>query len=460
MKKLSRREFIRLSGTVALGAMAAACAPAGPAAPAAEQPKAEAQPAAAEEAQKMVFWPEWGGKDADALKVQVDKFSEETGIQVDFLPVRDHARMIASMGAGNPPDLLMTWDANAVGSWGFAGALRDLGPYIEASQFDLDALHPLGVQSGNLMGLKQIGLPLSNYLTSVLYWNKDAFEAAGLDPETPPETWEQLRAFHDKITVVENGEIRRWGYMIMQGQDGHPLTMAYAWGGKMYSDDMREVTPDNEGKIESLRWMRKFYEDYGVDEVRRWQGSITTSADSPTNPLYTGDAAMQLTGEWMPSFIERLEGITVNYGAAYMPYPEAKPEVKGTMTANSNPMIIPSAAKNPDAAWQFIMFISQPENSAEMCHIVGNASPVKKGVELQAAKTENPVYKWLLEDVWTHANVKPMTINSPVGALYMDVLSRETTLVLEEGKDPVEAMRQVKEEVQPELDAALKELGL
>ncbi len=466
MSRLNRRQFLQLSGTVALGALAAACAPSAPAAPAApaagEQPAEAPQPAAA--AQKMVFWPEWGGKDADALKVQVDKFTEQTGIAVDFLPVRDHTRMVASMGAGEPPDLLMTWDAAAVGSWGFAGALLDLKPYIDASQFDLNALVPIGVASGNLMGIKQIGLPLTNYLTSVLYYNRDALARGGFDPDTPPETWEQVRAYHDKITVVEGNEIKKWGYMILTGQDGHPLTMAYAFGGTIYSDDYKTVTPDSPENLEALTWMQKFYLDYGVDQIRTWTSSMNMAADSPINPLYSGDGGMQLSGEWMPSFFDTLmksdPNLKINVGAAYLPYPEARPQVKGTMTANSNPMVIPSKAKNPDAAWKFIEFITIPENSAEMCQIVGNASPSKKGVELQAAATENAMYKWLLEEVWVKANVKPMTINSPVGKLYMDVFARERDLVMQEGKDPAEAMRTVKEEVQPELDAALEELGL
>jgi multiple sugar transport system substrate-binding protein len=354
----------------------------------------------------------------------------------------------------------MTWDAAAVGTWGFNEAIVDLNPLIEASGFDLDSLHPLGVASGDLMGLKQIGLPLTNYLNTVLYWNKDAFEEAGLDPETPPATWEDLREMHDDITVVENGQVVKWGYQVMQGQDGHPSVMAYGFGGQIYSDDRRTVTPDNPAKIESLRWLRSFYEDYGLDEVLRWQDSQTMGADSPTNPLYTGQSGMILTGEWMPAYIVRLEGIEVNYGAAYMPYPGSKPDIEGTMAANSNPLVIPSEAENPDAAWEFIMFISEPENSAEMCYTVGNASPVKEGVQLQAQQADDATYKWLLEEVWTNATIRPLTINNPVGALYMDVLGRETTLVLEDGKDPEEAMQTVKDEVQPELDAALEELGI
>jgi ABC-type glycerol-3-phosphate transport system substrate-binding protein len=367
--------------------------------------------------------------------------------------------MIASMGAGSPPDLLMTWDAGAVGTWGFNEAIIDLKPYIEANGFDMEALHPLGVASGDLMGIKQIGLPLTNYLNTALYFNKDVFTAAGLDPEKAPETWEEARDYADKMTVVENGQIMKWGFPVYTYQMEHPTVVAYMFGGQLYTPDLKQVTPDDEGMIQGLEWIRSFYEDYGAEEVARWTDSASADASSASNPLYTGDAGMVIDGEWVPSYIDTLEGITTNIGAAYMPYPTANPELKGTMAANSNPMIIPTDAKNPDAGFKFIEFISRPENSAEMCVIVGNASPVKEGAKLQAAQTENALYKWLLEDVWANAKVMPLTINTPIGSLYSDALAREIELVFALEKDPVEAMQAVKDEVQPELDSALAELG-
>ncbi len=248
--RLTRRSFIRGAALSAVGLAAAACAPAAapaPAAPteapAAEAPAAEApaeEPAAApteapaaeapaEAAKTMVFWPEWGGKDADALKVQVDKWAEQTGTTVEYLPIRDHARMIASMSAGNPPDLLMTWDANAVGSWGFEGVLKDIQPYIDQAGMDLAMYFPIGVASGNLMGTKQIGLPLTNYITTVLYWNQKVFEDAGLDPSKAPETWEELQEVADKLTIVENGQIKKMGFAPLFGQVDHPTVYAYAY---------------------------------------------------------------------------------------------------------------------------------------------------------------------------------------------------------------------------------------
>ncbi len=45
----------------------------------------------------------------------------------------------------------------------------------------------------------QWGVPVA-FSTKALYWNKDLFEAAGLDPETPPKTWEEKIAFAKQIT--------------------------------------------------------------------------------------------------------------------------------------------------------------------------------------------------------------------------------------------------------------------
>ncbi|SFR54565.1 multiple sugar transport system substrate-binding protein [Yoonia tamlensis] len=54
----------------------------------------------------------------------------------------------------------------------------------------------------------QWGVPIA-FSTKALYWNKDIFEAAGLDPETPPTTWEEEIAFARQIT--ENTDFAGYG---------------------------------------------------------------------------------------------------------------------------------------------------------------------------------------------------------------------------------------------------------
>ncbi len=54
----------------------------------------------------------------------------------------------------------------------------------------------------------QWGVPVA-FSTKAFYWNKDLFEAAGLDPETPPKTWEEKIAFAKQIT--ENTDAAGYG---------------------------------------------------------------------------------------------------------------------------------------------------------------------------------------------------------------------------------------------------------
>ena len=63
-------------------------------------------------------------------------------------------------------------------------------------------------------GGKTWGVPFQRS-TIVLYWNKDAFRQAGLDPEIPPATWAQEQAFAEKLTIRDNsGTTTQWGMQI------------------------------------------------------------------------------------------------------------------------------------------------------------------------------------------------------------------------------------------------------
>ena len=60
----------------------------------------------------------------------------------------------------------------------------------------LDSFYPTLMENGRTAG-KTWGIPFQRS-TIVMYYNKDAFKAAGLDPEKPPETWDQLVAAGQK----------------------------------------------------------------------------------------------------------------------------------------------------------------------------------------------------------------------------------------------------------------------
>ena len=76
--------------------------------------------------------------------------------------------------------------------------MRDLSDFWEKTGVDKDDFMEESITALQYDG-KQIMLPFHWYST-YLYWNKDLFEAAGLDPETPPTTWDEVYTMAEQIT--------------------------------------------------------------------------------------------------------------------------------------------------------------------------------------------------------------------------------------------------------------------
>ena len=63
-------------------------------------------------------------------------------------------------------------------------------------------------------GGKTWGIPFQRS-TMVLYWNKELFKEAGLDPNKPPATWAEMLAFAQKLTKRDaSGNVTQWGVQI------------------------------------------------------------------------------------------------------------------------------------------------------------------------------------------------------------------------------------------------------
>ena len=112
----------------------------------------------------------------------------------------DGSRIQADLAAGQPVDLVQTVFSDldfAVTNYG-AKALEDIIPADEmAAHFD--GMSPNGLKLGVLNG-KTYGLAYT-FSTPVLFYNADLFKAAGLDPNSPPKTWEAVK--QAAITIKE-----------------------------------------------------------------------------------------------------------------------------------------------------------------------------------------------------------------------------------------------------------------
>jgi sn-glycerol 3-phosphate transport system substrate-binding protein len=134
---------------------------------------------------------------------------------------------IAAFRAGEQPNIVQVFE---VGTGTMMAAQGAIVPVYElmantGAEFDPSAFLPAVVgyytdPEGNMLSMP------FNSSTPILYYNKDVFEAAGLDPEQPPRTWAEVEAFSRQIIVVGCGPLRLHHRLGQLGAAGKLLGLA------------------------------------------------------------------------------------------------------------------------------------------------------------------------------------------------------------------------------------------
>lgn len=132
-------------------------------------------------------------------------------------------KALAALQSGEPAQLsvMFSIDVHELRNLDAIDAFDDLISTDEERQW-LDGFYPALMENGKADG-KTWGVPFQRS-TIVMYYNKDAFREAGLDPEAPPTTWEEFAEVGQKLVKKDgSGNVERWGAMIPS--TGYPYWM-------------------------------------------------------------------------------------------------------------------------------------------------------------------------------------------------------------------------------------------
>jgi sn-glycerol 3-phosphate transport system substrate-binding protein len=123
-------------------------------------------------------------------------------------------KAITSVKGGDPPQLSVILSTDM-----FSLIDEDaIIPFDEIVRSDADkawlqSFYP-ALMANSQTGGKTWGVPFQRS-TIVMFWNKDAYRAAGLDPEHPPKTWDELVEMGQKLTLRDAaGNVTQWGLQI------------------------------------------------------------------------------------------------------------------------------------------------------------------------------------------------------------------------------------------------------
>ena len=188
----------------------------------------------------------------------------------------------------------------------------------------------------------------------VLFYNNALFREAGLDPARPPRTWKELEAYSRKLTKRNpDGSFARVGFVPVWG---NTYMYLYGWqkGGEFVSPDGRTVTCDDPRIVEALEWVSAYTNRYGLRDLLDLQAGFGAKENYS---FFTGKVAMVGQEGFIVSLAKQYAP-DLDYSVAPLPWPEDG--VHATWSGGFA-LVLPSGARNPDGAWDFMKFMTAPE---------------------------------------------------------------------------------------------------
>jgi len=257
------------------------------------------------------FWNYWDGANAKAISSLIDKFNAtHPGIQVKNItfPWGDLYTKMQAAAAGSGQNLpqVAAGDIAWTAALHRAGKLVDLGPYAKAAKLNLKDFYPEILKYSLYKGRLE-ALPVSTN-NLALFYNKDLFQRAGLNPNRPPTTWDQLRADAIKIAALGGGI---QGFEIYT-QPGEGLTwqlQPYIWqaGGGFLNKTYTQPAFNNAAGRKALGFLVDLIQKDHVTQAGQW------------GAFDKGQAGMRIDGSWMVSVYKSQAPFT--FGTAMIPIP-------------------------------------------------------------------------------------------------------------------------------------------
>ena len=329
---------------------------------------------------ELTMWQQWGnGHEKEVLDSIIKDFEKENpNIKINEIAFKaeDNPKILTSIAGGNPPDILDLQTTAVIGEWAAKGALTPLNEYIDRDKVDKNKFIPA---SWNSVTYKDqiYAMPFVAFNEGLL-WNKKMFREAGLDPEKPPKTFDEMIEFNKRLTKVDaDGKITQMGFIPNWPVSHLYSSLGWQTGAGFFNAAENKTTVNEPAIVQALQWERKFYNGYNPQKVQNFvssSGEYLTAQDL----FESGKLAICIDGSWVIRFIqENIPELAPDIGAAYIPTPANHPERYGTSFIDVNPQIIPKGAKHPDEAWKFIKWeTTDPDLASKFADLVANVPQI------------------------------------------------------------------------------------
>jgi sn-glycerol 3-phosphate transport system substrate-binding protein len=355
---------------------------------------------------EITMWESMTGANEETLQGLADTFnSSQDKVHVSLVNTISYNetinKYIAGLSTGDLPDLAQIGDGDTQTMIDTQSVLPAQS-CVKAAKFDLSG-HLERVIDYYTVEKVLWSMPF-NVSGPVLYFDQNAFTAAGLDPNTPPTTLDEVMDASQKI-VDEGVATAGYGLKLEPGV----LEQWMSKAGKPYVDNdngrsgrANKTLFNNKTGLEIFTWMKEMV-DKGLATTNGDEGA--TSYD---NLLGIGNGTHAMTTETSASlgvitdYLSSGQYPNVKLGVAPMPGPKGKGGVN--IDGASLWVVNKSAPEKQAAAWEFAKFLNSEEAQATWAAATGYLPIIEAAAEspqVQAVWAEIPGYKVAYDQLLT-----------------------------------------------------------
>lgn len=342
-------------------------------------------------------------------------------------------KLNTGFASGTAPDVI-NFTMASMGTRIPLGQYRPLDEFTDDWQTKDDYMEnvlQMGSKDGKLYGIGVYTDP------RILLWNKEMFEAAGLDPDTPPTTWNELKEMQEKLTVRnDKGTVVQAGYAIPTTGSGlqHMLSVFIEQNGvkNLVNEDDNTILLNSPEAVEAAQFILDLAEIGTIP----WD---CTSIDQ--DPFMAGQSAITITT--VSNYKTLMESnMKDKIGIA-----EPISNKKQATFCGAHFMFMSGDTKNKEAAWKFIDYATNAENTWQRYLDLG-FTPVHKSLKDKFMEvdpdTGNAIYFSI--------NAGTGSPKVPYANSVYNITNEAMEKILYKVSSPVDALNEAAVKLQKEID--------
>lgn len=395
------------------------------------------------------YWNAVGGDAGDALQELVDKFNEsQDDIEINSLYQGSYDEALNKLkqveGTKEAPSIVQLFGTGNREMIDTANIVP-VQEFMDDEDYDISKFEDATIDYYTFDD-KIYSMPFSTS-NAIMYYNKDAFEEVGLDPEDPPSTYSEMEEASKKLMVKNGSDIERYGF-------GFPI---YGWLFEELMANQGELVVNNDNGRSGERATAAAFDSEGGLNIMNWlkdmhdkdlNANYGRDTDNFGSAFKNGEIAMTMQSS--AHIAEYIADSDFEVGTAFLPNPDGVEPQGAQIGGNSHWIMANQSEEAQKAAWEFLKFLSSAENQA-FWSVKTGYFPIRSdaGDEqiLKDAYKETPQLKTPVE-LLESTNPVPETGGAAIGVIpeMRQIIEDQIERLYDGSSDPQEAVKDAADE--------------